>query len=315
MASQTPVEPLPDGTIPKESVLASNDEDRNLDHRKIASPAGQIDTPVQNPSSFPIREQRQLACPLFLHEQLSDMPHSCNGVAAQTMSDVRRHLIRPHRGGKSHLELLKRCPTCKEDMMDHHEFNIAHWERGEFCNHPQKQRRGLDARLVEWVKLYRVLLPTADKVPSPYAVRMNWLPEEVSALSEYFVDGKIFGLSLIGLERNASDGKVSSLVSQEKSKRRQDVTYVGMAYQPTVEHAIMSRSPANDIDVGGDDAETNTYQIVVDEQNRRAIVTEPVSTKSSKTENCRSRTTTSQSTGERQSSTTRGTWTLVTTRT
>ncbi|OAL51472.1 hypothetical protein IQ07DRAFT_679708 [Pyrenochaeta sp. DS3sAY3a] len=105
------------------------------------------------------------SCPVFEHEKSHDLPHTCSGLSAQNMSDVRRHLTRPHRGGASHLNFLKRCHICNEDIIDEHTFNAAH---GSSCNNVQKLRRGSDATAVRWMTLYKLLYPNDDVIPYPF---------------------------------------------------------------------------------------------------------------------------------------------------
>lgn len=109
---------------------------------------------------------REIPCPFFVYERQHNLPHSCSGLSAQNMSDVRRHLIRPHRGGGSHLTFLKRCPICNEDIVDERAY---HQQHGSNCNRVRKLRRGAEANALQWMKLYETLYPGEDIIPSPYA--------------------------------------------------------------------------------------------------------------------------------------------------
>jgi hypothetical protein len=103
-----------------------------------------------------LQAPRRLPCPIWKAETEQNLDHTCNGLQAKTMSEVRRHLIRPHRGGEPHLPFLKLCPTCKEEILDPEEF-LAHGSYGERCSNPQIQRRGPDASLEQWEALYRTI--------------------------------------------------------------------------------------------------------------------------------------------------------------
>lgn len=135
------------------------------DASHTATPTGS--TQRQQPESgsdyeySPQRSKRPvlvLPCPFFIEEKSRGLPHSCNGLNAKTMSEVRRHLHRPHRGGNPHLPFLIRCRTCLEDLIDENEVT-KHGYHGELCNNPRADARGIKPTLTHWHALYRKIFP------------------------------------------------------------------------------------------------------------------------------------------------------------
>ncbi|KAF2475487.1 uncharacterized protein BDR25DRAFT_310847 [Lindgomyces ingoldianus] len=108
--------------------------------------------------------KREFSCPVFKADTVLGRKHSCRGARAEHMSYIRRHLTS---GRAPHVAFLKLCGTCNEDFTDQKEFETNHGYDGEFCNNPQKQRRGESAE-EQWYTLYTKLSPGAPRVSSPY---------------------------------------------------------------------------------------------------------------------------------------------------
>lgn len=145
----------------------SNDQPRPPYSRKAQAPEAAF-VRVSKLSKSHAEKEREISCPIFAHEKSHNLSHTCSGLSAQNMSDVRRHLTRPHRGGASHLDFLRRCHICKEDIINERIFNDAH---GSNCNNVQVQRRGSEANIIYWVKLYASLYPNDTVIPSPYVCK------------------------------------------------------------------------------------------------------------------------------------------------
>jgi hypothetical protein len=94
--------------------------------------------------------KRKLPCPWFEVEAAQGLPHSCNGFNADTMADVRRHMVR---GQRPHIPFLRLCPTCNETFMDKDLFESAH---GQYCHNNRKQHRG-EAVEAQWNRLYGMI--------------------------------------------------------------------------------------------------------------------------------------------------------------
>jgi hypothetical protein len=128
-----------------------------LDHdRAVAYPRGNQlwEVSVIEPKN----KKSLLKCPVFEADKVLGRPHTCSGVVAENMSELRRHLTR---GNRPHVPFLKLCPTCNEDILDRDEFEHAHGSHGELCNNPQRQRRGTSAD-VQWKILYGKLYPKGN---------------------------------------------------------------------------------------------------------------------------------------------------------
>lgn len=86
-----------------------------------------------------------LECPIRRLETRQQHPHTCIGLSAQSMSDVRRHLRR------SHACFVNLCHVCQEDVLDSEVFRVEH---GRFCTTVQSKRRGNTAQQRQWDDLY-----------------------------------------------------------------------------------------------------------------------------------------------------------------
>ena len=64
--------------------------------------------------------------------------YSCTGMAARSMAEVRRHILRAHR-----VKFLRLCPTCNEHFIDEDEFNTKHGHKGQRCGTVKGQARGI----------------------------------------------------------------------------------------------------------------------------------------------------------------------------
>jgi hypothetical protein len=76
------------------------------------------------------------------------------------MSDVRRHLHRPQGSGNHHLSFLRRCRTCKEDIISEEELASKHGYNGELCNNPRGEARSVKAALAQWHALCKRIYPS-----------------------------------------------------------------------------------------------------------------------------------------------------------
>lgn len=112
--------------------------------------------------------KNQFACPIFHHETIHGLSHTCNGIIVRSMSDVRRHLTRPIRGRPAHLSFLKLCPTCNEDFVDKKVFEDHHGYEGEICNNPQKQKKG-EAAQAQWEALCTLI----NRVPQTLGINQS----------------------------------------------------------------------------------------------------------------------------------------------
>jgi len=95
--------------------------------------------------------RRPFNCPVRQGEQdRGASEFSCSGLSADTMADVRRHMERA-----KHVEFIRLCSTCNEDLIDKKEFEDKHGYRGEKCTKtPQKQARGTEATGRQYKQLY-----------------------------------------------------------------------------------------------------------------------------------------------------------------
>ncbi|KAF2024297.1 hypothetical protein EK21DRAFT_117891 [Setomelanomma holmii] len=113
---------------------------------------------TSQPPAMPKAETRKrtLECPVFVAERSHGRKRSCNNIIAQSMSQVRRHLIRPSKGYPAQLSFLKLCPTCNEDIVDRDEFEKFHGQNGQLCNLVRQQRKGEKAK-EQWNALYHTV--------------------------------------------------------------------------------------------------------------------------------------------------------------
>jgi hypothetical protein len=110
------------------------------------------------------RQPQKFPCPIFEDETKKGLPHQCNGRGGNTMSDLRRHLLRPSKGRPAHLAFLERCATCNDDILDKSLFNSSH---GPKCNNPHPIRKG-DEAVRQYEALCTMILdPLADDPKAP----------------------------------------------------------------------------------------------------------------------------------------------------
>ncbi|KNG51002.1 hypothetical protein TW65_71831 [Stemphylium lycopersici] len=96
-------------------------------------------------------EKRKFQCPQRVAElAMGRNVHACTGVEARSMAKVRRHMVRGSRGRPPHLQFLKLCPTCNEDITDQDAFENEHGAHGELCQSPRKQHKGPAAQQEQW---------------------------------------------------------------------------------------------------------------------------------------------------------------------
>lgn len=107
--------------------------------------------------------KRFFQCPIYQADLLHSRTPSCNGVKAENMAAVRRHLKR-----SNNIRFIKLCPACNEDIIDELEFETLHGNNGEFCSSNQQQQRRGKAAEEQWNALYRKLSPSSTEIPSPY---------------------------------------------------------------------------------------------------------------------------------------------------
>jgi hypothetical protein len=89
--------------------------------------------------------KRCLPCPHRIAEQrLRNLPYSCNGIGAETMAPIRRHLIR------AHSIFVRLCPACNVDIFSKSDFDGSHGDRCEITN---KQQKGTGQE-TQWYTLY-----------------------------------------------------------------------------------------------------------------------------------------------------------------
>ena len=94
--------------------------------------------------------------------------HTSTGVEARSMAEVRRKMVRGSRGRPPHLQFLKLCPTCNEDITDRYVFEDEHGADGELCQNPRKQRKGAAAKQEQWDGLYdKIMLQIRSRNASP----------------------------------------------------------------------------------------------------------------------------------------------------
>lgn len=83
-------------------------------------------------------------------------PFSCKGIAARSMTEVRRHLQNAHK----EVPFLKQCGTCKEDILVESVFMTQHGEKGKLCEKEfKKVPKGTKAQRVQWDALYVKIEP------------------------------------------------------------------------------------------------------------------------------------------------------------
>lgn len=110
----------------------------------------------------PIPQPKRLfQCPIYQTDLLHGRTLSCNGVKAENMAAVRRHVKR-----SNHIQFIKLCPACNEDIIDEYEFENLHGNNGEFCNSNQQQQRRGKAAEEQWNALCRKLSPSSTETPS-----------------------------------------------------------------------------------------------------------------------------------------------------
>ncbi|PSN71923.1 hypothetical protein BS50DRAFT_239241 [Corynespora cassiicola Philippines] len=100
----------------------------------------------------PFRDKERLTCPVFEADIIVRREHTCSGTTATVCSQIRTHLIK---GKSPHVQFLKLCGTCNEDIFDEEEFEQHHGSR---CNTQKSQRRKGD-HVLQWIGLYRKLNP------------------------------------------------------------------------------------------------------------------------------------------------------------
>ena len=98
------------------------------------------------------RDKERLTCPVFEADIIVRREHTCSGTTATVCSQIRTHLIK---GKSPHVQFLKLCGTCNEDILDEEEFEQHHGSR---CNTQKSQRRKGD-HVLQWIALYRKLNP------------------------------------------------------------------------------------------------------------------------------------------------------------
>jgi hypothetical protein len=84
------------------------------------------------------KEQR-FPCPIFENETRQGLEHTCNGRGGNSMSELRRHMIRTSKSRQAHLRFLKRCETCQDDIIDEQAFLEQH---GAKCNESRPVKKG-----------------------------------------------------------------------------------------------------------------------------------------------------------------------------
>jgi len=87
--------------------------------------------------------KRVFQCPFRKAQgKLGLLPYTCTAVPMTTVSAIETHLTRILPGGKSHLPFLRLCPTCREYVLDEHEFKTFHGDSGLKCEATKPQLKG-----------------------------------------------------------------------------------------------------------------------------------------------------------------------------